>query len=739
MAAIDDLINQIPDVSLRERIKQEANRLQKNKKFGLVYEEHLPECTLLYGVKIKAGSKVALKSKRINKIFRVEKVEGHNAICNQSGTNATKKIPLEQLISIAEFGDPIYPYLKKIDSVSTAPKSNPWHELIEADNYHALQLLTYVYRGKVDCIYIDPPYNTGAKDWKYNNDYVDANDSFRHSKWLSFMEKRLKLAKKLLNSNDSILIVTIDEKEYIHLGLLLEEVFPEARIQMISSMTNKKGSTRVGSFSRRDEYIYFVFLGEASIARSNDDMLNFENKKISSKTIWNSLLRRGADGSSRRENPNLFYPFYVSKGTGKILKIGESLSLNESRNKVVAPDGCRLAWPIRSDGSEGRWQISVDTAKQMLKEGTIKSGRYNKKTNSYAINYLKRGQLNDLKKGILVKTGIDNNGAGIFEYTNQALVNAEPGTIWVKESHDASVYGSTLLKSILPDRKFPFPKSLYAVLDTLRFAVGNKKDATVLDFFAGSGTTLHALNLLNAEDNGHRQCILVTNNEVSINEANSLKKKGIFPGQEKWEKYGIARYITWPRIKCTVLGVDTKNKKLTGNYGTHTTIYKQDTVDTLISKKTGKILKKKFYVKEEKDDYPLISNIKLSDGFKTNVVYFKLGFLDKTFVALGTQFLKLLPVLWMKAGSIGECPSIANDTALPNYMILPKNKFAILLNERNYHEFINKISDDSNIETVFIVTNSDDAYREMISNLEKKETYQLYKDYLDNFRINIRG
>ncbi|NRN77256.1 hypothetical protein IMAU50064_01749 [Lactobacillus helveticus] len=99
----------------------------------------------------------------------------------------------------------------------------------------------------------------------------------------------------------------------------------------------------------------------------------------------------------------------------------------------------------------------------------------------------------------------------------------------------------------------------------------------------------------------------------------------------------------------------------------------------------------------------------------------------------------MLPVLWMKAGSIGECPSIANDTALPNYMILPKNKFAILLNERNYHEFINKISDDSNIETVFIVTNSDDAYREMISNLEKKETYQLYKDYLDNFRINIRG
>lgn len=737
MAAIDDLINQIPDKSLRDRIKKETSRLQKNKKFGLVYEEHLPECTPLYDMKIKVGSKVAVKGQKINNIFRVRKIDDNVAICSQLRTNKIKGIPTKNLISIAEFGDPIYPYLKKIDSVSRAPKSNLWHELIEADNYHALQLLTYVYNGKVDCIYIDPPYNTGAKDWKYNNDYVDSNDSFRHSKWLSFMAKRLKLAKKLLKPKDSILIVTIDEKEYIHLGMLLEEMFPEARIQMISSMTNKKGSTRVGSFSRRDEYIYFVFLGEASIVRSNDDMLNFENKKLDSKTIWNSLLRRGADGSSRRENPNLFYPFYISKDTGKILKIGEPLPLNESRNKIEVPDGSRLAWPIRSDGSEGRWQISANTAKEMLKEGTIKSGRYNKKTNSYAINYLKRGQLDDLKKGNLVKTGIDNNGAGIFEYNDQTLVNAEPGTIWVKESHDASIYGSTLLKSILPDRKFPFPKSLYAVLDTLRFAVGKKKNAIILDFFAGSGTTLHAVNLLNAEDNGHRQCILVTNNEVSVEEANRLKKKNIFPGQEEWEKYGIARYITWPRIKCTVLGIDSRNNKLAGNYGTHSTIYKQDIVDTLISKKTGKSLRKKFYVKEDKDNYPLISKIKLSDGFKTNIAYFKLGFLDKTSVALGTQFVKLIPVLWMKAGSIGKCPEI--DDEIKMSYIFEDNRFAVLLNEKNYLDFEKEVNNSDNIETVYIVTDSDDGYHEMISHLSVKNTYQLYKDYLDNFRINTKG
>lgn len=182
MAAIDDLINQISDKVLRDRIRKETNRLQHNKKFGLVFEEHLPECTPLYDVKVKVGSKVAVKGKTIDNIFVVKQINNQIAICNQLGTTKIKNIPLKNLVSIAEFGDPIYPYLKKIDSISTAPQSDLWHELIEADNYHALQLLEYTYAGKVDCIYIDPPYNTGAKDWKYNNDYVDSSDSYRHSK-----------------------------------------------------------------------------------------------------------------------------------------------------------------------------------------------------------------------------------------------------------------------------------------------------------------------------------------------------------------------------------------------------------------------------------------------------------------------------------------------------------------------------------------------------------------------------
>ena len=216
MAALDDLISQIPDESLRERIRAEMKRANRQKKFGLVFEEHLPEATPLYDIPVKRGSVVAKKDGQVTDIYYVEKIEDGQATCFHKASKERVVIPLDALVCVAQFGEPIYPYLQPLDTVCNAPDSDLWHTLIEADNYHALQLLEYLYAGKVDCIYIDPPYNTGARDWKYNNDYVDGADTYRHSKWLSMMEKRLKLAKRLLNPADSVLIVTIDEKEYLH-------------------------------------------------------------------------------------------------------------------------------------------------------------------------------------------------------------------------------------------------------------------------------------------------------------------------------------------------------------------------------------------------------------------------------------------------------------------------------------------------------------------------------------------
>ena len=200
MAAIYDLIQQISDQALRERIRQELERMAKQKKFGLVYEEHIPECTPLHGVRVKLGSLVARKSGKINDVWNVASIEGDIAFCLRRSTGEKAQISLSELVPVAQFGEAIYPTLQPIDSISTAPDSKLWHTL-EADNYHALQLLEYLYPGKVDCIYIDPPYNTGARDWKYNNDYVDSSDSYRHSKWLSMMEKRLRIAKDITGTS----------------------------------------------------------------------------------------------------------------------------------------------------------------------------------------------------------------------------------------------------------------------------------------------------------------------------------------------------------------------------------------------------------------------------------------------------------------------------------------------------------------------------------------------------------
>ena len=374
MALLQDLIQQIDDPALRDRILQETNKLLKQKKFGLVFEEHLPECTPLYDVPIRVGSKVAVKTGYVSDIYTVVKIDGEEVQCDRRETHEQKTFRLDELVTVAEFGEPIYPTLKPIDFVENAPNSDLWHTLIEADNYHALQLLEYLYAEKVDCIYIDPPYNTGAKDWKYNNDYVDSSDAYRHSKWLSMMEKRLKLAKKLLNPADSVLIVTIDEKEYLHLGCLLEEMFPEANMQMISSVINPYGTQRLNEFSRNDEYIFFLMFGNAHPA-------GIVNEDAPEQTYWKTF-RRGDLASRRGQSKggkSQFYPIYVNNKTRAIASIGDPIPPEVDRFSVPEKPGCTTVFPLRDDGTEMNWCVRPETARQLLKNGYIKAGKENYK------------------------------------------------------------------------------------------------------------------------------------------------------------------------------------------------------------------------------------------------------------------------------------------------------------------------------------------------------------------------
>lgn len=193
---------------------------------------------------------------------------------------------------------------------------NPWNFLIEGDNLQALYLLEKTHRGKISCIYIDPPYNTGAKDWKYNNNYVVKEDVYRHSKWLSMMKVRLLMAKKLLNPNDSVLICTIDEKEYLHLGCLLEELFPEAKIQMITDVINPRGTNRANEFSRVDEYVYICRIGKASVVKTEDNMLGNTDESRKGR-VWDSYNRTN---NLRYNHNNQFYPIYIDEEKSRLLK-----------------------------------------------------------------------------------------------------------------------------------------------------------------------------------------------------------------------------------------------------------------------------------------------------------------------------------------------------------------------------------------------------------------------------------
>lgn len=525
MAAINDLIDRISDLELRRRISDEVARMQQQKKFGLVFEEHLPEATPLYDVPIKRKSLVAEKDGFFKVFYRVKRIEGEKLVCEtQDDKHEEVCFEKEKMVAVAMFGDPIYPYLKPIDEVQNAPDDKLWHTLIEAENYHALQLLIYLYGGKVDCIYIDPPYNNRNRTWKYNNDYVDDKDAYKDSKWLSMMKKRLLLAKKLLNPLDSVLIVTIDEKEYLRLGFLLEELFPEARIQMVSSVINPAGVSRVGEFSRTDEFLFFVKMGTCSPCslELSDDWRGKIKGGYKDKLRWNGLLRSGTS-PTRKGHELTFYPIFVSEDGKRIIKIGEPIGEGVDRNTVEPIAGARTIWPIRTNGDEGRWNIGVKRLEEAYKKGYVRLGKFS--DISMAISYLKMGEQSKIENGIFRVIGKRDDGSVVVD-EEEYTAKFTPGTQWWIPSHDATQLGTKILNAIIGSGKFEFPKSLYAVHDAIRFFTAEKPDALIVDFFAGSGTTLHAVNLLNAEDGGNRRCIMVTNNEVSEEEETRLKQAG---------------------------------------------------------------------------------------------------------------------------------------------------------------------------------------------------------------------
>lgn len=699
MANIHEMIDEVGEHN--PELARQLRKYVKDHSYGLVFEHNLPEGVRLYTKQVAVNDTVNIlpprgkEEKSVNKeAWLVRSIDDGIATIEQS--EKKKQVPVEDLVTIVSYHEVIYPGLKEIDRVERGNPDDPYNLVINAENYHALEMLTYCYPGKVDCIYIDPPYNNRSHDWKYNNDYVDTNDQYRHSKWLAFMERRLRLAKQLLNPNDSVLLVTIDEQEYARLGLLLEQVFPEANIQMISITINPSGAKRDNLFSRADEYIYIVLFGEAHVEHQRNDG---KEKEIR----WFYLRR--TDYESRRGTKKggveQFYPIYVDDKTKHIVKIGDFLTHGEDRNKVPKIEGATAVFPIREeDGLEMNWGMKANTLDKMNKLGFIQvtEGGSNQ---PYIFKYVSTKYKEKLKSGRWKIIGERKDGSKIIVETKGKITRTT--TVWRNKVYDAGSYGTSLLKSIIGDGKFNFPKSLYAVADTLSYFVTSKPDAIIVDFFAGSGTTLHAVNLLNAVYGGHRKCICVTNNEVSYEENKVLTSAGLRPNDEEWKKQGIANLVTWSRTKGSIIGKKINGKPLDGDYGSPA-----DSIDM---------------------GYSLLR----SDGFKANAMFCELTYESAWPIRLDNAFDAIAPILWMQAGCRGE---IIRRRA-KSY--ITTDYYGVLFDYNQAAKFCEVVKQKPSVKTVYVVTDDQRRFSNICKRLPGVDVHRLYETFLKTFEICGEG
>lgn len=738
---VDMDIAAIEDEGVRRRLTAAIARLRSRAEYGLVFEKHRPESVVLHGQQIREDRYATLRDKPgPRNAFRVVEIAEDKATLQPvdehfrpDGEYTTETV--EALVPLARFGDPIFPGLVPTGEVLGAVDeagnpTKPFHTVINGENFHALETLLYAYEGKVDCIYIDPPYNSGAKDWKYNNDYVDKDDIYRHSLWLSFIEKRLKLAQRLLNPHDSVLIVTIDEKEFLRLGLLLEQIFTGCPIAMVTSVISAKGAARKRSFSRVEEHIFYVLIGEAAIVHGASNMLPSYSDESEEDTgeeeeeegIWEEEddddaepesiewlgLRRREPSSKRGARPHQFYAIFVDEETGHLHSIGEALDDDVDRHSAKVPKGTLALWPLDSKGRETLWGLTPDILRANWAKGYVRVNNWKPAKKTGTVKYLTTGTIEKIENGQITITGHAPDGHVQGYVTDDVVTTARPKRIWHMKSHNAETGGTNVLTKLVPGRRFDYCKSLYAVEDTVRFAVGHKKDALVLDFFCGSGTTAHAVMRLNRQDGGRRRSILVTNNEVSVREQEALGEKGLRPGDEGWEALGICEYITKPRIRAAITGRTPDGTEIRGEY------------------------------KIRGADIP--NPFPMKDGFAENARFYDLAYLDPEAVEAKQSFGQIAHLLWLIAGAegpvIGEEPR--NGWALPEgatYGVLFRNK-----GRAGFAEALTSRTEAGNPPRhVFIVADSTGEFHRSLDTVgaDPAHTTRLYRHYLKNFRTNV--
>lgn len=689
MASIETLIAQIDDPVLREKLGREVAEMKKRLDWGLVFERHLPENVRAVSAPIRAGSVVWERRTATPRRFRVRSMDGDALVVVPEAEKTvaaadapTERIARSDVLAEQDFAEPIYPILTPMEAVRNGPENSPYHAVIEGENYHAIQTLLAAYDRSFDLIYLDPPYNTGNRDWSYNNDYVDPNDTYRPSKWLAFMERRLRVAERLLKP-DGVLVVMADENEVHHLGMLLEQLFPQARTQMVTIAINPSGTSGEG-FSRVDEYAFYSFFGGTEPNPTFEDFFGPEDR--SRARWWHEFIRSGVTWL-RASRPNLCYPIKIS-ANGRIVGVGAPLEGPDNERPLT--DGeYQLAWPVRTDGRLGIWSLSADRVLDMYPKGYIVATKPARGT--WSIRYLLEAALRAIEAGDVAVEGFDEYGGAILPRKKGRVV---PKTIWHRVRHAAGAAGGTgMLAALGLGGAFSFPKSVYAVRDVIDAAVGTRDDALILDFFAGSGTTLHSTMLLNAENGGHRRCVLVTNNEVNFQVATRLHKDGHYRGDEEFEAAGVFERATRPRVVAAVTGRRPDGQPADGEY---------------------------------------LTGRQIAEGFAENVEFYRLDYLDPAEVEFGLRFAEIEPLLWLRAGGKGEREAI--DPSRP--LGLPaRSPYAVLFDPAGLPDLLAALPERPDITHVFVVADSPETFAQIAAELPpEKKKVRLYRDYLETLR-----
>ncbi len=706
MARIEQLIELIKDAALRAEIASEVVSLKRRQQFGLVFERHLPESTLLPNAPIRVGSTVVKKKDQKYVPYTVLEIADENLVvlpATKEAADIVKASGPETVLRLdvlaqKAFGETVYPTLTSVDRVQRGA-DKPYHSVINGENFHALELLAFTLEGTVDCIYIDPPYNTGATHWKYNNAFVDAKDAWRHSKFLAFLERRLTISKRLLR-RDGVLILTIDKHELHHVGMLLETVFPGYEQHLVSIVINPKG-TNEDNFARTNEYAIFcvpkkeligreVIVGRPSEIeddRANDaaalleldedegldadEIVEVDNADVDHE-YW-GLIRGGQESSKRSARPGQFYPLFLDEATGKILDVGDPLPPDLSDYpKGTDERGLLRVYPMGSDETTERvWRYEPTRMRAEIASGAVR-----------------------------VRHGA--NGRWTFALRRQRKARKRIRTSWWDSLHDAGLNGSAILERFVPGSGFPFPKSIYAVRDCLDAVCRDRPDAVIVDFFAGSGTTLHATALMNAEDGGRRRSVLVTNNELDPSTERLLRRSGLGPGDEEYDRHGIFLNVTMPRCKAAVIGARADGTPVPGKYR-----------DRITRRETRPF----------------------ADGFEENIEFLRLDYLDPLDVELGRRYTELLPALWLTAGCYG---TRAGLDLTREFCISSDGPYAFLVRPSGVEGLLTSLKERPDVTHVFILTDSEEAFAELAEQLPNEIFVKMLpRDYLRSFPSSL--